>query len=301
MKVCLIGCVEFSAHALKTLIELETAGVIEIAGVVTKRNSSFNSDFVDLGEVVFLGCKKKPPIHYYSDVGGLVEFIESVQADVVYCFGWSNLLTSAALTAAPKGVIGFHPAELPRNRGRHPIIWALALGLTETASTFFRMDEGADSGPIISQEKLLIDTEDDARSLYDKIVQVAMKQISTFTVELAENREYFEEQDHSLANNWRKRSLKDGLIDWRLDAQDIHNLVRALTLPYPGAEFAFEDGQAVKVWRTSVAVKPAPSNLEPGKVLEVSEGMILVKCAGKTALWLTETEPKLTVTEGEYL
>jgi methionyl-tRNA formyltransferase len=301
MRVCLIGCVEFSAYALKTLIELENAGVIEIAGVVTKRKSQFNSDFLDLGEVVLKDCREMTPTHYYSDVGGLVEFIESVQADVVYCFGWSNLLTSSALRTAPKGVIGFHPAELPKNRGRHPIIWALALGLTETASTFFRMDEGADSGPILSQEKLSIAADDDARTLYDKIVQVAMKQIATFTEELAENRECFQEQDHSLANNWRKRSPKDGLIDWRMCAQDIHNLVRALTAPYPGAEFILGDGQLVKVWRTSVSSKSTLTNLEPGKVLDVNNGMVLVKCAGNTAVWLRETEPRLNVVVGEYL
>lgn len=301
MRVCLIGCVEFSAHVLKTLIELETAGVIEIAGVVTKRNSQFNSDFVDLGEVVLKDCKEMTPTHYYSDSGGLVEFIEGIQADVVYCFGWSNLLTSAALNAAPKGVIGFHPAELPKNRGRHPIIWALALGLTETASTFFRMDEGADSGPILSQEKISISADDDARTLYDRIVQIAMKQIAEFTGELAENREIFQEQDHSLANNWRKRSAKDGLIDWRMCAHDIHNLVRALTRPYPGAEVILDDGRLIKVWRTSVSSEQAPANLEPGKVIDVKNGMVLVKCAGKTAVWLQETEPKLKVAAGAYL
>lgn len=301
MRVCLIGCVEFSAHALRALIELETADVIEIAGIVTKRSSQLNSDFVDLGETVLKDYEGKIPTHYYSDVDSLVEFIETVKADVVYCFGWSSLLTSTVLNATPKGVIGFHPAELPKNRGRHPIIWALALGLTETASTFFRMDEGADTGPILSQKKLFISPDDDARTLYDKIVQIAMKQIATFTVELAENRECILEQDHSLANNWRKRSPKDGLIDWRMSAQDIHNLVRALSLPYPGAEFILKDGQAVKVWQTSVSSESAPTNLEPGKVLNVDNSMVLVKCAGNSAVWIRETEPKLKVAPGEYL
>lgn len=301
MRVCLIGCVEFSAHALRALIKLEAAGVIEIAGVVTKRFSQFNSDFVDLGESVLKDHRVKAPILYYSDMDSLVEFIDTIKADVVYCFGWSNLLPSAVLNAVPKGVIGFHPAELPKNRGRHPIIWALALGLTETASTFFRMGEGADSGPILSQEKLFISSDDNARILYDKIVEVATKQIATFTIELAGNCECFLEQDHSLANNWRKRSPKDGLIDWRMCAQDIHNLVRALTPPYPGAEFTLKNGQAVKVWQTSVGSDSAPANSEPGKVLDVDNGMVLVKCAGVSAIWLLETEPLLQVDVGVYL
>ena len=61
------------------------------------------------------------------------------------------------LDLAPLGIIGFHPAALPRNRGRHPIVWALVLGLEETASTFFFMDKGADTGDILSQEKIKTD------------------------------------------------------------------------------------------------------------------------------------------------
>ena len=51
------------------------------------------------------------------------------------------------------GILGYHPSLLPFNRGRHPIIWALALGLKETGSTFFFMDENADTGDIVSQKK----------------------------------------------------------------------------------------------------------------------------------------------------
>lgn len=301
MRVCLIGCVEFSQHALSTLIELETKNIIEVAGVVTKRSSRLNSDFVDLADTVGKDHELALLTHYYTDVENLVEFIKYIEADVVYCFGWSNLLTKKVLEAAPKGVIGFHPSELPKNRGRHPIIWALALGLKETASTFFKMDEGADSGPILSQKKLTISAEDNARTLYDKIVHVAMDQIATFTTELAEGRERYQEQDHGLANSWRKRSPKDGVIDWRMHAQEIHNLVRALASPYPGAEFIMEDEQAVKVWRACVASESASSNLEPGRVLDVKSGMVLVKCAADTAIWLRETEPQLKVHAGEYL
>ena len=83
------------------------------------------------------------------------------------------------------GVIGFHPAALPANRGRDPIIWALVLGLQETASTFFFMDEGADSGDIISQEYLIITDSDDAGILYEKITQTALKQLREFVPRLA--------------------------------------------------------------------------------------------------------------------
>lgn len=66
----------------------------------------------------------------------MMNFISSLNPDIIYCFGWSKLLSPEIFCLAPKGVIGFHPTKLPHNRGRHPIIWSLVLGLEETASTF---------------------------------------------------------------------------------------------------------------------------------------------------------------------
>ena len=76
--------------------------------------------------------------------------------------------------------MGYHPASLPENRGRHPIIWALALGLKKSASTFFFMEEGADDGDILSQKEFEILYEDDAKSLYEKVTDMALNQIEDF-------------------------------------------------------------------------------------------------------------------------
>ena len=301
MKVCLIGSVEFSDRALDTLLTLADSGVIEIAGVVTKKKSDFNADFVDLRESLIRRALLKVDTHYYKDDNALLEFVKRVAPDVIYCFGWSSLLSKDVLNSAPLGVIGFHPAELPKNRGRHPIIWALVLGLTETASTFFKMDEGADSGPIISQEMLSISVGETARSLYDKITMTALRQIAEFTEELAVGRAVFRTQDHELANTWRKRSQRDGLIDWRMSAESIDNLVKALSEPYPGAEFLLESGEIVKVWQTNINSEAVPANHEPGKVLKILDQSILVKCGGASSIWLTHVEPQIAPVEGAYI
>jgi methionyl-tRNA formyltransferase len=301
MRVCLIGCVEFSDYALQKILELEKSGFCEVVGVITKSDSKFNSDFVDLGERAIKSGKSRNCVHYYKDEFCTINFLNEVQPDVIYCFGWSTLLRRSVLNIPSKGVIGFHPAKLPQNRGRHPIIWALSLGLTETASTFFKMDEGADSGPILSQKPVLIAESDTARSLYDKIVDVALGQIEEFTQKLATNRETLIEQEHSLANYWRKRSAKDGVIDWRMDARSIHNLICALSKPYPGAEFHLGGAEVYKVWGSTVERDAAPANYEPGKLLNNEGGRLLVKCGGDTAIWLEDVEPKLQPSSNAYL
>ena len=148
-KILFIGTVEFSYKALSTLIENK----FEIVGVLSKKESNFNSDYYDLTP---LAKDNNIPIIYRTkdNKEEIISFIKSLNPDIIYCFGWSHILTKSILSIPKYGVIGFHPAELPNNRGRHPIIWALVLGLKQTASTFFVMDEGADTGDIISQEKI---------------------------------------------------------------------------------------------------------------------------------------------------
>ena len=132
-----------------------------------------HSDHVDLGQ---LAEEASVLWQYYTQIHNTdsLAWIKSLQPDVIFCFGWSRLLRKEVLDLAPFGVIGFHPSPLPANGGRHPIIWALALGLQETASTFLFMDEDADSGDIISQEVISIFPSDDANSLYLRITNTAI-------------------------------------------------------------------------------------------------------------------------------
>lgn len=300
MRICLIGCVELSAKALDYTLELAAEDECEVVGVITKSASSFNADFVDLGEVVNKTAAKAP-VHYYHDESSGDSFARETEADIVYCFGWSHLLRHPLLDSAPKGVIGFHPAALPANRGRHPIIWALILGLSETASTFFQMDERADSGPIVSQQRVPIASDDNAESLYEKLIHVALPQIRQFTLGLNQGSLQPTPQDHSQANYWRKRSPQGGIIDWRMQATDIHNLVRGLSRPYPGADVKSLTGGTFKVWRGSPDAGEHPLNFEPGKILGRQGSQVLVKCAGTSAIWLTEHEIPEAHAKSSYL
>jgi methionyl-tRNA formyltransferase len=273
------------------------ASEADVVGVCTKQASSFNSDFADLAPV----CQGNDiPCQYVDDINSpeTLAWIRDRKPDVIFCFGWSFLLKQELLSMAPLGVVGYHPAALPANRGRHPLIWALALGLEKTASTFFFMDEGADSGDIVSQNEIEISESDDAADLYAKMTTTALRQLDEFVPALAESRHARLKQLPDSANSWRKRGPADGMIDWRMSSRTIHNLVRALTRPYIGAEFVWE-GKSFKVWRAAVAETTAV-NMEPGKVLATGDGQVVVKC-GDGAIRLLETSPGFTVNTGDYL
>lgn len=281
MRIVFIGTVEFSLKCLSRLIDMKT----DVVAVVTKESSSFNADHAD---IIPICLHHNIPYKTVNDINhpNNIAWIRSFSPDVIFCFGWSSLLKHELLNLAPKGVIGYHPAALPDNRGRHPLIWALALGLESTASTFFIMDEGADTGDIISQEKIIITENDNAADLYEKMTTTALRQIEAFVPALANNSVNPVPQKKE-GNNWRKRGRKDGEIDFRMHSDTIFNLVRALSKPYPGAHIV-TNGEDVKVWKVKKE-HYAAKNIEPGKVLAVNNNNILVKTAD-TAIWLVEHE-----------
>lgn len=261
------------------------------------RSGRINSDYVDLSDLV----GPSTPLLYVEDAAGdgaQADWLRVTAPDLIFCVGWSRLLGDQVLKVAPLGVIGFHPAALPANRGRHPLVWALALGLKETASTFFLMDERADSGPLLHQLPIDISDEDDAASLYAKVLALLPQQVEAIVRGLNDRSLIPQLQDVSRATYWRKRSVEDGRIDWRMEPGAVRNLVRALARPYPGAYFVHR-GSEVKVWRCIERTTGEPND-EPGKVLNVEGRHITVRC-GRGSVCLTDHELAKLPALGEYL
>lgn len=246
MKIVFIGAVDFSRHCLQEIIN--HGG--HIVGVITldRRFAGFNSDFSDLSEVAEA---HRIPIYRIQKMTdpAVITLIRALRPDVIFVFGWSQLIPKDILEIPPKGCIGTHPALLPRNRGRHPLIWALVEGLQESGMTFFYIDEGADSGDILWQKAFPITLDDDAGTLYQKIKVLASEAIPVFLDQLVHGTAPRIPQDHSQATYWRKRGEKDGEIHWGTSSLGIYNLVRALTHPYVGAHTHWGDHR-ITVWKS---------------------------------------------------
>lgn len=294
MKILFIGCVESSKILLESLLNVNA----NIVGVLTKKESNFNSDFYDVGKYCEENNLNYKYINNINDDDS-INYIKSKNPDIIYCFGWSQIIQKKVIDLASKGVIGFHPTTLPQNRGRHPIIWALVLGLSKTSSTFFYIDEGADTGDIISQEEVIIDYYDDARSLYNKVMEKAIIQVQYITYKLENNTCERVKQLDEGANYWRKRNKEDGKIDWRMSSRGIYNLVRGLTRPYLGAHFIYK-GNDIKVWKVEEVKIDNTENIEYGKVIEVySNNSFLVK-AGENFIKVIECD-YIELNVGEYI
>lgn len=293
MRIVFIGSVAFSRRTLNRLLEIKA----EVIGVCTLKESPANADHSDLSDIC---AAHSIPWIYAPDINSdeTLGWITDRHADVIFCFGWSRLLGQRLLNETSLGVVGFHPAALPANRGRHPLIWALVLGLQETASTFYFMNAEADAGDILSQRIVYIESADNATSLYEKVTRCALNQLDMFVPQLTARSFSTSGQDHRLANTWRKRGKADGRIDWRMSARSIHNLIRALAPPYVGAYFLYRNNEYT-VWNAEL-VTDVPHNIEPGKIIAQENARPVVKC-GEQGLRLLSVEPALDLPCGEYL
>ena len=286
MRIVFIGAVEFSRHCLEEV--LRQGG--HVVGVLNpeQRHAAMNSDYTDLAPVA---TKGGIPLYRFRRVKDpeTVQIIRTLQPDIIFAFGLSQLIPKEILEVPTKGCIGVHPALLPRNRGRHPLIWALVQGLAESGLTFFYMDEGADSGDILWQESFHITLEDDAGSLYAKIEELASEAIREFLPDLHAGTASRRPQDHSLATYLRKRGEEEGCIDWCGPAMKAYNLIRALSHPYLGAH-TFLGNQRMIVWKSRLC-GCGESHLTgiPGEIVKETAGGVLVKC-GEGALEILEWE-----------
>lgn len=269
-KIVYIGTVKFSKLLLEEILIYKSR--IDILIVSTKKK--INSDFVDMNEIA---KKENLNIHFTNDINSTKTYnvIRNFGPDYIFCFGWSRLIKKKIINCAKQFSIGYHPAELPKNRGRHPIIWAIYLGLKQTASTFFQLTEKVDDGYIIDQKIIKIKKTYKSLNLYNALIKISKKQIKHIVKKIIYNRKidvYKKKND----NIWRKRSFLDGIIDWRMSGTSIIRLVNALSSPYPGAIFKYKN-KYVNV-QNAIIVKKKPENLEPGKILEVNKKYFKITC-----------------------
>ncbi len=129
MKVVFIGCVESSAIFLRTLLQ-ENANIV---GIITKKESKFNADFMDLSDI---GKKNNIPCLYVENINDKesFQFLRKLNPDIGFCLGWSQLLKSDLLNMFPKGVIGFHPIPIQASISKDAVLCSMEVLLDENQS-----------------------------------------------------------------------------------------------------------------------------------------------------------------------
>ncbi len=194
----------------------------------------------------------------------VVDHFVNMKIDWVFIIGWSQIAGSSVLSAPTKGCVGIHPTLLPEGRGRAPIPWAILKGLERTGVTMFKLDEGVDTGPIISRILLPLSPNETATTLYDRVANAHRELVGQTWPAFEKDSVILTPQDDSLASVWHKRTPEDGRIMECMTPDYVERLVRATTRPYPGAFYDEQDaGRRVRIWSGTIgkdAVAP-PSHV----------------------------------------
>ncbi len=214
-------------------------------------------------------CKISDPVH--------IQEIQNIQPDYIFVVGLSQLVGEPILNAAKKGVVGLHPAPLPKFRGRAAMVWQMLLGLRESAISLFLIDEGMDSGPILGQEPFSIGNNDYAEDMERNALEALQRLCRRVLPQMQAGTLCPIPQNENEATYLLKRTPEDGVIDWNQPVADIHRLIRAASRPYPGAFSHYDGKQLVTIWRADMEENTKYIGI-PGQIAQLDESGFFVVC-----------------------
>ncbi|RON80824.1 bifunctional UDP-4-amino-4-deoxy-L-arabinose formyltransferase/UDP-glucuronic acid oxidase ArnA [Pseudomonas fluorescens] len=238
----------------------------DIAAVFTHADDPKENAFY--GSVAQLCASKGIPVHAPEDVNHplWVERIAKLAPEYIFSFYYRHLLSESLLAVAKKGAFNLHGSLLPSYRGRAPANWVLVNGESETGVTLHRMVKRADAGAIVAQQRVAIERSDTALSLHGKLRIAAVDLLRDTLPAMLQGKISETPQDESKATVFGRRSAADGKLVWAKPAEQLFNLVRAVTQPYPGAFCAVGEHKLI-VW--SAEVVKGNDGQAPGRVISV--------------------------------
>ncbi len=175
--------------------------------------------------------------------------IAALAPDFIFSFYYRRMLKPELLAAARRGAFNMHGSLLPRYRGRVPINWAIIHGERETGATLHEMVAKPDAGRIVDQQAVPILPDDTALEVFNKVTVAAEIVLDRSLPALVSGTAVLRAQDLSQGGYFGARRPEDGRIDWRRSAREVHDLVRAVAPPYPGA-FTQLGGRTLRVLAT---------------------------------------------------
>ncbi|MCC7080005.1 MAG: formyltransferase [Burkholderiales bacterium] len=216
-----------------------------------------------------------------------VRRIASIAPDFIFSFYFRQLMRSPLLRLARRGALNMHGSLLPRYRGRAPVNWAVIRGESRTGATLHYMNEAPDAGDIVDQAVVPILPDDTAFEVFRKVTVAAELVLWRSLDALVDGRAPRIPQPAAQASYFGRRRPEDGRIDWQTDAKTIHDLVRGVAPPYPGA-FTIARGRRLGVLRT--AREPQRRERSRTPALYVENGSCFVDCGGGGVLRIVESD-----------
>lgn len=299
MRFIVLGTTEFTQNCAQALLDCgqEVCVIVSLPREMRPHNSADLKNF-----------SKKNFIHYLEvdDINSTesIAFLHRWSADYIIS-SWPKILNRKVLKIAKQYCIGTHPTTLPYNRGRHPLHWLIVLGARETRLSFFKMEEGIDTGNILLQMPIKIYVQDEIGALVDRVNKAGYLGMKNLCKKLLKNFSFRgKNQNHCVTNYWRKRTPHDVTLDTRMTGETILRIVRSFSRPYPCANLIFENYllkvTAARIVRNLYGADTL-RRLEHGKILKANKNKIQIKVEGDI-VELTSKDPlPLALRKADYI
>lgn len=288
MKIAILGRTRW---LISTADACATAGHTIVA-VATTRSESFYR----CGTDDFAALAKRTGADYLGKVSLSLPEVQArlatTGADIALSINWPTIVGAEVIDLFPLGIVNAHCGDLPRYRGNACPNWAILNGDPHIGLCAHKMaPDAVDAGPILLKDYFPVSVNTYIGDIYawldgriPTLLAAAIDGLARGTVTPIP-----QPTDPALALRCYPRRAEDGRIDWRLNVEAVHRLVRASSRPFDGAFTCLEDGRQVKIWRASPFIHPQAFCAVPGQVMLQVEGDPVIAC-GEGALRLEEVE-----------
>jgi len=291
MRVVFAGTPAFAAEALKAI----AAAGHEVVGVLTQPDrpagrgmklqaSAVKQVALDLGVPVWQPLSLRLDGKAPDDARSAQSALQAAQADVMVVAAYGLILPRWTLELPRWGCLNIHASLLPRWRGAAPIHRAIEAGDAETGITIMQMDEGLDTGDMLSVWPERISADDTTASLHDRLAALGAQAIVVALAALPTQSLARRVQPDEGVTYAHKIDKAESAIDWTQPAAQIERRIRAFD-PFPGCTLDWS-GEVVKIWQARVIDGPHAS---AGTVCDLGEGRLAIAC-GQQALELLQVQ-----------
>lgn len=244
IKIIFIGTPDFGIPSLNSLIQNQN---FEVLTVITQPDKKAGRG----QKIAYPPIKKEALKHNISviqpeNIKDIEQKIKKINPDIILVIAYAQLIPKSILEIPKYGCINLHASLLPKYRGSSCIQASILNGDANTGITIMKMDEGLDTGPIITQKQINVESNDTTGILFDKL-SVLGSELLPKTLEDYINKKLIpQEQNHSLASFTKNIKKNDGLIDWQNSAEKIEKQIRAMS-PWPGTYTLIQNNKILKI------------------------------------------------------
>ena len=273
MRVVFAGTPEFAVPGLEVLIE---SPLLEVVGVYTQPDRpAGRGKKPQYSPVKICALNHALPVFQPETLNteNSVEQLRSLKADLMIVTAYGNILNKVVLSVPSSGCINIHASLLPRWRGAAPIQRAIEAGDEVTGITLMKMDVGLDTGDMLAKSSLLIEPQDTAQSLHDKLKALSAELLERSLPALIANQLTPEPQNESEVTYAQKLHKRESTINWHSPAEVIQRRIHALN-PWPAASSTIHD-TSVKILEASIEESQTQGQV-PGTIIEANKAGIFV-------------------------